>query len=96
MSNSVIVGFARTPFGRFQGTLKAVPAVELGALALREALRRAGVPGEDVDYVFMGMVVQAGTGQIPSRQAAMKAGLPPEVPSDTINKVCASACGRSA
>jgi acetyl-CoA C-acetyltransferase len=88
--HTVIVGFARTPFGRFQGSLREIPAVELGAIALREALARAGVPGEDVDNVLLGMVVQAGAGQIPSRQAAMKAGLPPEVPSDTINKVCAS------
>lgn len=90
MSHTVIVGFARTPFGRFQGSLRGLPAVELGAIVIREALARAGVRGEAVDYLFMGMVLQAGAGQIPSRQAALKAGLPPEVPSDTINKVCAS------
>ncbi|NLA27524.1 MAG: acetyl-CoA C-acetyltransferase [Firmicutes bacterium] len=90
MSHSVIVSFARTPFGRFQGSLKDVPAVDLGALVIREVLERAGVDGAKVDYAFMGMVLQAGAGQIPSRQATIKAGLPPEVPSDTINKVCSS------
>ena len=90
MSQTVIVGFARTPFGRFQGSLREIPAVELGAAALRGALDRAGVSGEHVDNVLLGMVIQAGAGQIPSRQATIKAGLPPEVPSDTVNKVCAS------
>jgi acetyl-CoA C-acetyltransferase len=90
MGETVIVGYARTPFGRFLGSLQDVPAVELGALAVREALSRAGVPGEAVDNVFLGMVLQAGAGQIPSRQATVKAGLPPTVPSETINKVCAS------
>ena len=90
MESTVVVGFARTPFGRFLGSLEPVPAVDLGALTVKEALSRAGVKGEDIDNVFLGMVVQAGTGQIPSRQAAVKAGLPYEVPSDTINKVCAS------
>ena len=90
MGETVIVGFARTPFGRFLGSLQDIPAVELGALALREALSRAALPGEEVDNVFLGMVVQAGAGQIPSRQATIKAGLPPSVPSETINKVCAS------
>ncbi|MGB4124720.1 MAG: acetyl-CoA C-acetyltransferase [Dethiobacteria bacterium] len=90
MAQTVIVGFARTPFGRFQGALRLIPAVELGAIAVREALDRAGVPGEELDDVILGMVVQAGAGQIPSRQATIKAGLPPEIPSETINKVCAS------
>lgn len=90
MAKTVIVGYARTPFGRFLGALKDLPAVTLGAAAVHEALRRAGVPGEAVDNVFLGMVVQAGAGQIPSRQATIKAGLPATVPSDTINKVCAS------
>jgi acetyl-CoA C-acetyltransferase len=90
MGETVIVGFARTPFGRYLGSLQDLPAVELGAMAVREALARAKVPGEAVDNVFLGMVVQAGAGQIPSRQATLKAGLPPEVPSETINKVCAS------
>lgn len=90
MARTVIVGFARTPFGRFLGSLSGVPAVELGAIVVREALARAGVPGEKVDNVILGMVVQAGAGQIPSRQATIRAGLPPEIPSETINKVCAS------
>ena len=90
MVRTVIVGFARTPFGRFLGSLSRVPAVELGAAVIREALTRAVVPGEEIDNVIMGMVVQAGAGQIPSRQATIGAGLPPEIPSETINKVCAS------
>ncbi len=90
MGRTVVVGFARTPFGRYLGSLKSLAAVELGALALREALRRARAAPEAVDYVYMGMVLQAGAGQIPSRQATIKAGLPAAVPSDTINKVCAS------
>lgn len=90
MKETVIVSFARTPFGGFLGSLKDVPAVDLGAMAIREAVTRAGLDGGSVDYVFMGMVVQAGAGQIPSRQATIKAGLPVEVPSDTIGKVCAS------
>jgi len=90
MGDTVIVGYARTPFGRFLGSLHEVPAVELGSMAIKEALSRANVPDESVENVLMGMVVQAGAGQIPSRQAAIGAGLPPGVPSDTINKVCAS------
>jgi len=87
---TVILAAARTPFGSFGGSLKDIPAVDLGALVIKEALRRAGVPGSEVDYVFMGMVLGAGNGQVPSRQATIKAGLPTSVPSDTINKVCAS------
>jgi len=90
MQPAVVLGFARTPFGRFMGSLSSVPAVELGAAAIKEALSRSGVEGEDVDQVLFGMVIQAGAGQIPSRQAAVRAGLPYTVPSDTINKVCAS------
>ncbi|HOL17369.1 MAG TPA: acetyl-CoA C-acetyltransferase [Bacillota bacterium] len=90
MGSTVVVGYARTPFGRYLGSLKSLAAVDLGAVALREALRRAKVAPEAVDYVYMGMVLQAGAGQIPSRQATIKAGLPATVPSDTINKVCAS------
>jgi acetyl-CoA C-acetyltransferase len=90
MKETVIVSFARTPFGAFLGSLKDVPATELGALVIREAVARAGIEGDVVDYCLMGMVVQAGAGQIPSRQATLKAGLPVEVPSDTIGKVCAS------
>lgn len=90
MGETVIVSYARTPFGSFLGSLKDIPAVDLGGLVIREVVSRAGIPGEKVDYVFMGMVVQAGAGQIPSRQATIKAGLPVEIPSDTIGKVCAS------
>ncbi len=90
MQPAVVLGFARTPFGRFSGALSPVPAVDLGAAALKEALSRSGLKGEDVDQVFLGMVIQGGAGQIPSRQATIKAGLPYTVPSDTINKVCAS------
>ncbi|WP_103109730.1 acetyl-CoA C-acetyltransferase [Brevibacillus reuszeri] len=87
---TVIVGAARTPFGKFGGSLKALSAVDLGAVVIKEALERSGVSGAQVDEVIMGMVVQAGAGQVPSRQAARKAGLPWDVASETINKVCAS------
>ena len=87
---SVIVAGARTPFGRFGGAFKEVPATTLGAHAIRAALDRSGVKGEDVDYVIMGQVLQAGAGQITARQAAIDAGIPPEVPAITINKVCLS------
>ena len=90
MGKSYVVGYARTPFGRFQGALSTVPAVELGGIVIKAALERAGVAGQRVDNLFFGMVVQAGAGQIPSRQAAARAGLPFSVPSETINKVCAS------
>jgi acetyl-CoA C-acetyltransferase len=87
---TVIAGAARTPFGKFGGSLKGLSAVELGAIVIREAVERSGISGEQVDEVIMGMVVQAGAGQVPSRQAARKAGLPWDVASETINKVCAS------
>ncbi len=87
---SVIVSAARTPFGKFGGALKDLAAVDLGAIVIKEALQRAGVSGNTVDEVIMGMVLQAGAGQVPSRQASRKAGLPWEVASETINKVCAS------
>jgi acetyl-CoA C-acetyltransferase len=86
----VIASYARTPIGKLGGSLKDVSAIDLGALAIRGALERAGVPGDRVDQVIMGTVVTAGLGQVPARQAALKAGLPPEVPALTINKVCAS------
>ncbi|PSR32938.1 MAG: acetyl-CoA C-acyltransferase [Sulfobacillus benefaciens] len=89
MPQTVVVGLARTPFVPFGGSLKDIAASDLGAVAIRGALDRAGI-GDDIDYVFMGQVVQAGEGQIPSRQASIRAGLPDRVPSDTINKVCAS------
>ena len=87
---SVIVAGARTPFGKFGGALKDLPAKSLGAHAIRAALDRAGVKGAEVDYVIMGQVMQAGAGQITSRQAAIEAGIPQEVPAITINKVCLS------
>src|SRR5205807_3318673 len=87
---SVIVAGARTPFGRFGGAFKDVPATSLGAHAIRAALGRSGVQGKDVDYVIMGQVLQAGAGQITARQAAIEAGIPQEVPAITINKVCLS------
>jgi acetyl-CoA C-acetyltransferase len=87
---SVIVGGARTPMGRLLGNLKDFPATELGAAAIRAALARAGVAPEQVQYVIMGQVLQAGAGQIPARQAAVAAGIPMSVPALTINKVCLS------
>ncbi|MCU1649145.1 MAG: acetyl-CoA C-acetyltransferase [Pseudonocardiales bacterium] len=90
MSGSVIVGGARTPIGKLAGALKNFSAVELGGIAIREALARSGVSGDQVDYVIMGHVVQAGTGQITARQAAVKGGVPMTVPALTVNKVCLS------
>ena len=90
MSASVILGAARTPFCKLGGGLARVPAVELGARAIRAALDRSGVPDGDVGYVIMGQVLQAGVGQIPSRQALIAAGLARETCSETLNKVCAS------
>jgi acetyl-CoA C-acetyltransferase len=90
VSASVIVSAVRTPFGRLGGGLARVPATELGATAIRAALERSGVDPEEVGYVVMGQVLQAGVGQAPARQAAVAAGIPKEVPADTINKVCAS------
>jgi acetyl-CoA C-acetyltransferase len=87
---TVIVGGARTAFGKFGGVFKDVKAVELGAAAIEGALLRSGLDAKDVDGVIMGIVLQAGAGQIPSRQAARLAGLDWSVPSETINKVCAS------
>jgi acetyl-CoA C-acetyltransferase len=89
-SDSVIVAGARTPIGRLLGSLKTLSAMDLGGVAIKAALDRAGLRGDQVDYVIMGQVLQAGTGQIPSRQAAVKAGIPMTVPSLTINKVCLS------
>lgn len=87
---SVIVSAARTPFGRFGGALSSLPAVDLGAIAIRESIARAGIEPTEVEEVIMGMVLQGGAGQIPSRQAAIKAGLAWDVRTETINKVCAS------
>ncbi len=93
MSNTkqaVIISAARTPTGKFQGLLKGFTAPDLGALAIKEAVSRAGIAPNKVDEVIMGCVVQAGIGQAPARQAALKAGLPPEVSALTINMVCGS------
>jgi acetyl-CoA C-acetyltransferase len=87
---SVIVGGARTPMGRLLGNLKDFPATKLGGIAIKAALERAGVAPEQVDYVIMGQVLQAGAGQMPARQAAVAAGIPMSTPSLTINKVCLS------
>jgi acetyl-CoA C-acetyltransferase len=87
---SVIVSAVRTPFGKLGGGLKSHEAPQLGAIAIRAGLERAGIEPGDVQYVIMGQVLQGGAGQAPARQAAVAAGLPIEVPADTINKVCAS------
>jgi len=87
---SVIVAGARTPMGRLLGSLKGFSAADLGGFAIKGALERAGVSPEQVDYVIMGQVLQAGTGQITARQAAVKAGIGMDVPALTINKVCLS------
>ncbi|TDD77664.1 acetyl-CoA C-acetyltransferase [Actinomadura darangshiensis] len=86
----MIVAGARTPVGRLMGSLKDFSAADLGAHAVKAALERAGVSGDQVQYVILGQVLQAGAGQIPSRQAAVKAGIPMSVPSITVNKVCLS------
>jgi acetyl-CoA C-acetyltransferase len=90
MSRAVIVSAVRTPFGKLGGSLAGKEATELGAIVIRGALDRAGVENGDVEYVIMGQVLQGGAGQAPARQASIGAGLPIEVGSDTINKVCAS------
>jgi acetyl-CoA C-acetyltransferase len=86
----VVVAAARTPFGKLGGGLSSLPAPDLGAIVIKEVLKRTGVAGDDVDQVIMGTVITAGMGQIPARQAALKAGLPSSVPALTVNKVCAS------
>jgi acetyl-CoA C-acetyltransferase len=88
--SAVIVNGARTPMGRLLGALKDFPATKLGAIAIRAALERSGVAPEQVQYVIMGQVLQAGSGQIPARQAAIGAGIPMSVPALTVNKVCLS------
>ena len=90
MRDAVIVGGARTAVGRLLGSLSGFSGADLGGFVIAEALRRAGVPAERVDYVIMGQVLQAGAGQIPARQAAVAAGVPMTVPALTINKVCLS------
>jgi acetyl-CoA C-acetyltransferase len=90
MPGSVIVGGARTPIGKLAGSLKGFTAMDLGGFAIKSALERAGVTGDQVDYVIMGHVIQAGAGQITARQAAVKGGIPMSVPALTVNKVCLS------
>jgi acetyl-CoA C-acetyltransferase len=90
MPGSVIVAGARTPIGKLSGALGSLAATDLGGIAIRAALERAGVAPDQVDYVFMGQVLQAGAGQITARQAAAKAGIPMTVPATTVNKVCLS------
>ncbi|MFF2405906.1 acetyl-CoA C-acetyltransferase [Streptomyces sp. NPDC058092] len=89
-TTSVIVAGARTPMGRLLGSLKSFSGADLGGFAIKAALDRAGIGGDQVDYVIMGQVLQAGAGQIPARQAAVKAGIPMNVPALTVNKVCLS------
>ncbi len=90
MAGNVIVAGARTPMGRLLGSLKGFSAADLGGFAIKGALDRAGVSPDQVDYVIMGHVLQAGGGQITARQAAVKAGIGMDVPALTINKVCLS------
>src|ERR1700736_2278193 len=90
-SEVVIVAAARTPFGKLGGGLASLPAVELGAQVIRVVLERTQTPAEQVDQLIMGTVLAAGQGQVPARQAGLRAGLPPNVSSFTVNKVCASA-----
>src|SRR3954471_14158535 len=90
MPKTVVLSAARTPIGKMGGALASLPAIDLGAHAIEAALERAAVEPEQVEHVIMGQVLQAGVGQIPSRQAQIKAGIPMEVSSETVNKVCAS------
>ena len=88
MTTSVIVAGARTPVGKLMGSLKDFSGSDLGAIAIKGALEKAGVEPSQVDYVIMGQVLTAGAGQMPARQAAAKAGIPMSTPSLNINKVC--------
>ena len=90
MAPTVILSAARTPIGKLGGGLSSLDATDLGATAIAAALDRASVSPEQIDHVIMGQVIQAGQGQIPSRQAQIKAGIPDDISSETINKVCAS------
>src|SRR5258705_11615967 len=90
MKEPVIISAVRTPIGKFQGSLKSVPATQLGATVVKAALERAGITPESIDEVIMGNVVSAGLGQNPARQSALRGGLRPEVAAMTINKVCGS------
>ena len=90
MGGTVIVSGARTPIGKLSGAFASLTAMDLGGAAIAEALKRAGISGDQVDYVFMGQAIQAGQGQISARQAALKGGVPMSVPATTVNKVCLS------
>ena len=90
MAGSYIISGARTPIGKLSGALASFSAAELGGFAIAEALQRAGVAPHEVEHVIMGQVLMAGQGQVPSRQAAAKAGIPMNVPSVNVNKVCLS------
>lgn len=90
LKDVVIIGATRTPVGRVLGSLSSLEAPELGAIAIKAAIERAGIPTDSIGEVIMGNVLQGGIGQAPARQAAIKAGIPPEVPSYTVNKVCGS------
>src|SRR5205823_7164127 len=90
MTEIVIISAVRTPIGKFQGGLKSMTAPQLGALVVKAAVERAGIPREQIDEVIMGNVVSAGLGQNPARQAALRGGLLPDVAAMTINKVCGS------
>ncbi len=87
---AVIIGATRTPVGKFLGALKGFSTIELGAIVVRESIKRTGIKAEEVDEVIMGCVIQAGLGQNPARQAALRGGLPPAVSAVTVNKVCGS------
>src|SRR5205807_5212674 len=90
MPKTVILSAARTPIGKLGGGLAGVDATELGGTAIKAALERADIAPDQIQHVIMGQVLQAGQGQIPSRQAQIKGGIPKEVSSETVNKVCAS------
>src|SRR5947209_12430174 len=90
MAGSVIVSGARTPIGKLSGALAGFSGADLGGLAIKAALQRAGIAGDQVDYVIMGQVLLAGAGQITARQAAVNGGIPMDVPATTVNKVCLS------
>src|SRR5688572_1750803 len=90
MRDVFILSAARTPIGKFGGGLSTTPATELGAIAIRAAVERSGIPAERVEEAILGQVLQAGAGQAPARQAALRAGLPEGVSATTINKVCGS------
>ena len=90
MPHSYIISGARTPIGAFQGAFTSLSATDLGGIAVREAIQRSSLSDEQIDEVIMGHVIQAGAGQAPARQAALKGGLPATIPAVTINKVCGS------